>query len=106
MIRSKKNILPVLELNIFLVIGCKQNSAYRIIVLNNDLDVPRLSETVTIPFTDLLLQEKNIENDWVLKDKTTNTYAQIQFVDENSNGNKDVPIFQTDMAPHSPKKLN
>ncbi len=99
-----KNIL--LLVLVFLAQSCSRNLYQQTLIVYNNLDMFRVSETVLLKKSLLkrALQE-NFEN-MELKDVVSNEILPIQFVDTNNDNFKDALLFQPKLGPKQSKTLS
>lgn len=82
----------------------KDNLAHSI-TIKNTLDVARAFETVELPKTDLLLNEGEDFEKFIIRDSETKTALISQFVDTNQDGMFDVLLFQPEIGPKEDKEF-
>lgn len=105
-LRNLKIFGPVCCMGLMFVFNsCSSSLLDKEIVISNDLNIDRKSETVTIPYEAIstLVENKDIMN-VCIKDVQTEKYLQTQALDYDGDGTYEELIFQIDIGAKSRKK--
>ncbi|MEI6865259.1 DUF4861 family protein [Flavicella sp.] len=100
-----KNVIYLYAAIIVILVSCgKQQEEKNIITVKNNLEIPRVFETVEISKSDLFLSEGQVFENMVVVDVDTEKIVVSQFVDQDGDGIVDILLFQPEVASKSEKK--
>ncbi|MBN2763350.1 MAG: DUF4861 family protein, partial [Bacteroidales bacterium] len=92
-------------LGILILLGCNVRSFNKTIAFKNNLDIARLSETVTIPLDKLDMKAEEFKDGLFVKDLSSGAFRPTQFVDQDGDGTNDALVFQVDIPPLSTRNF-